>query len=68
MTHKSHGSFDTVPDPGTDMHHRRPEDVTVNSDRGNLDSGNGGSAVAQCPDCWRDGDSFEPRSRAMWPG
>ncbi len=58
---KSHGSFDTVPGPGTDVHHLRPEDVTVNSDRGNLDFDNGGSAVAQCPDCWRDGDSFEPR-------
>ncbi len=58
---KSHGGFDTVPGPGTDVHHLRPEDVTVNSDRGNLDFDNGGSAVAQCPDCWRDGDSFEPR-------
>ncbi|MDQ6716597.1 MAG: endonuclease [Actinomycetota bacterium] len=58
---KSHGSFDTVPGPGTDVHHLRPEDVTVNSDRGNLDFDTGGSAAAQCPDCWRDGDSFEPR-------
>jgi endonuclease I len=58
---KSHGDFGTVNGPGTDVHHLRPEDVTVNADRGNLDFDNGGSAVNQCPDCWRDGDSFEPR-------
>lgn len=38
---RSRGSFDTVPGPGTDVHHLRPEDVTVNSDRGNLDFGHG---------------------------
>ncbi|KGN34090.1 ribonuclease [Knoellia sinensis KCTC 19936] len=58
---QSHGSFGTTPGPGTDVHHLRPEDVTVNSERGNLDFDNGGSAVNQCSDCWRDGDSFEPR-------
>ena len=58
---KSHGDFGTANGPGTDVHHLRPEDVTVNSDRGNLDFDNGGAAVNQCPDCWRDGDSFEPR-------
>ena len=58
---KSHGDFGTASGPGTDVHHLRPEDVTVNSDRGNLDFDNGGTAVNQCADCWRDGDSFEPR-------
>jgi endonuclease I len=58
---KSHGDFGTTNGPGTDVHHLRPEDVTVNSDRGNLDFDNGGSAVNQCSDCWRDADSFEPR-------
>lgn len=58
---KSHGDFGTVNGPGTDVHHLRPEDVTVNSDRGNLDFDNGGTAVSQCSDCWRDADSFEPR-------
>ncbi|MFW5473434.1 endonuclease [Knoellia sp. CPCC 206450] len=58
---KSHGDFGTANGPGTDVHHLRPEDVTVNSDRGNLDFDNGGSAVNQCADCWRDADSFEPR-------
>jgi endonuclease I len=43
------------------VHHLRPEDVTVNSTRGNLDFDNGGSAVAQCTGCLSDGDSFEPR-------
>lgn len=58
---KSHGDFGTVNGPGTDVHHLRPEDVTVNSDRGNLDFDNGGSSVAQCTGCLRDGDSFQPR-------
>ena len=48
---KSHGDFGTVNGPGTDVHHLRPEDVTVNSTRGNLDFDNGGSAVAQCTGC-----------------
>ena len=58
---KSHGDFGTVNGPGTDVHHLRPEDVTVNSTRGNLDFDNGGSAVSQCGDCFSDSDSFEPR-------
>jgi endonuclease I len=58
---KSHGDFGTANGPGTDVHHLRPEDVTVNSDRGNLDFDNGGSAVAQCGGCLRDADSFQPR-------
>ncbi|MDF8264414.1 endonuclease I family protein [Luteipulveratus flavus] len=58
---KSHGGFDTVPGPGTDVHHLRPEDVSVNADRGNLDFDNGGSAVDQCADCFSDADSWEPR-------
>ena len=58
---KSHGDFGTVNGPGTDVHHLRPEDVTVNSTRGNLDFDNGGSAVAQCTGCLSDSDSFQPR-------
>jgi endonuclease I len=58
---KSHGDFGTVNGPGTDVHHLRPEDVTVNSTRGNLDFDNGGSPVAQCSGCLSDGDSFQPR-------
>jgi endonuclease I len=58
---KSHGDFGTATGPGTDVHHLRPEDVSVNAARGNLDFDNGGSAVAECPGCTADSDSFEPR-------
>ena len=47
--------------PGTDLHHLRAEDVTVNGTRGNKDFDNGGTAVSGCTDCWTDSDSFEPR-------
>ncbi|MFD6446920.1 endonuclease [Promicromonospora sp. NPDC060204] len=57
---QSHGGFGTATGPGTDLHHLRPTDVTVNSTRGNKDFDNGGSAVAECPDCFTDSDSFEP--------
>lgn len=58
---QSRGGFTTSAGPGTDLHHIRPEDVTVNSTRGNKDFDNGGSAVSGCADCWTDADSFEPR-------
>ncbi|MEU6120797.1 endonuclease [Streptomyces sp. NPDC047123] len=58
---KSHGDFGTSTGPGTDIHHLRPEDVTVNSIRGNKDFDNGGSAVEGAPGNLTDGDSFEPR-------
>jgi endonuclease I len=59
---KSHGDFGTATGPGTDVHHLRPEDVSVNSARGNLDFDDGGSAVSQCSGCAADGDSFSPRA------
>ncbi len=58
---QSRGGFTTSAGPGTDLHHIRPEDVTVNSIRGNKDFDNGGSAVSGCNDCWTDSNSFEPR-------
>lgn len=58
---QSRGGFTTGAGPGTDLHHIRPEDVTVNSIRGNKDFDDGGSAVSGCTDCWTDADSFEPR-------
>ncbi|MFE5483818.1 endonuclease I family protein [Streptomyces sp. NPDC056527] len=58
---KSHGDFGTSTGPGTDIHHLRPEDVTVNSTRGNLDFDNGGDPVDEAPGSLSDGDSFEPR-------
>ncbi len=57
---KSHGDFGTASGPGTDLHHLRPTDVTVNAARGNLDFDNGGSGVHQCSACGVDGDSWEP--------
>jgi len=58
---KSHGDFGNNPPAGTDAHHIRPTDVSVNSARGNLDFDMGGTPVAQAPGCFKDGDSFEPR-------
>ncbi|WP_239153731.1 endonuclease [Virgisporangium aliadipatigenens] len=59
---KSHGDFGTATGPGTDVHHLRPEDVSVNSARGNKDFDAGGSAVSEAPGCLSDSDSFEPRA------
>lgn len=59
---KSHGDFGTATGPGTDVHHLRPTDVSVNSLRGNKDFDSGGSAVAEAPGCYTDADSFEPRN------
>ena len=59
---KSHGDFGTATGPGTDIHHLRPEDVSVNAARGNLDFDIGGSAVSEAPGSYADGDSFEPRN------
>jgi endonuclease I len=61
---QSHGDFGTATGPGTDLHHLRPTDVTVNSTRGNKDFDNGGSAVSECPDCFTDANSFEPADHA----
>ncbi|WP_370948559.1 endonuclease [Amycolatopsis sp. cg5] len=59
---KSHGDFGTATGPGTDLHHLRPEDVSVNSDRGNKDFDMGGSPVSEAPGSYTDADSFEPRN------
>jgi endonuclease I len=59
---KSHGDFGTANGPGTDLHHLRPEDVHVNSERDNKDFDNGGTAVADAPGNRTDGDSWEPRA------
>ena len=58
---KSHGDFGTATGPGTDIHHLRPDDVTVNSARGNLDFDEGGTENAEAPGNYADGDSWEPR-------
>ncbi|GLZ36866.1 hypothetical protein Acsp05_04910 [Actinokineospora sp. NBRC 105648] len=58
---KSHGDFGTATGPGTDLHHLRPEDVSVNSNRGNKDFDLGGSPAAEAPGNLTDADSWEPR-------
>ncbi len=59
---QSHGDFGTATGPGTDVHHLRPEDVTVNSDRGNKDFDAGGSASSEAPGNYTDANSWEPRN------
>ncbi|TMU88421.1 ribonuclease [Bacillus sp. BHET2] len=58
---KSHGDFGTAQGPGTDLHHLRPTDVSVNSTRGNLDFDNGGTQHSEAPGNYYDSDSWEPR-------
>ena len=68
---KSHGNFGTSPPAGTDLHHLRPTDDSVNSARGNLYFDNGGSPYSDssrygqsgtfATGCKKDGDSWEPR-------
>ncbi|PJE97223.1 ribonuclease [Streptomyces carminius] len=58
---KSHGGFGTATGPGTDLHHLRPTDASVNSTRGNKDFDNGGTPVGEAPGNRTDADSFEPR-------
>jgi endonuclease I len=59
---QSHGDFGTSAGPGTDLHHLRPEDVTVNALRGNKDFDAGGSAVSGAAGNYTDADSWEPRN------
>jgi endonuclease I len=58
---KSHGDFGTAMGPGTDIHHLRPTDVSVNSTRGNLDFDNGGTENSEARGNYYDSDSWEPR-------
>jgi len=68
---KSHGNFGDSPIAGTDLHHLRPCDVTVNSAKGNKDFDNGGTPYTDASPytgysgvtgCNTDTDSWEPRS------
>ena len=58
---KSHGDFGDNPPCGTDAHHIRPTDASVNSDRGNLDFDDGGTQHSEATGCYYDGNSWEPR-------
>ncbi|MBB5937023.1 endonuclease I family protein [Streptomyces zagrosensis] len=60
---KSHGNFGTATGPGTDIHHLRPTNVSVNSIRGNKDFDLGGSELGEAPGNRTDKDSFEPRDQ-----
>lgn len=58
---KSHGDFGETPPAGTDIHHLKASDISVNADRGNLDFDNGGSQHSEATGCYYDSDSWEPR-------
>jgi endonuclease I len=67
---KSHGDFGETAPAGTDLHHLRPADSTVNSAKGNKDFDDGGTAVVDSSPytgyngttgCYTDTDSWEPR-------
>ncbi len=61
---KSHGDFGTTMGAGTDCHHLRPVDITVNSARGNEDFDNGGDIYVDgdgITECRSDNDSWEAR-------
>ena len=58
---KSHGDFGTSMGAGTDLHHLRPTDASVNSSRSNLDFDNGGNEHSEAKGNFYDSDSWEPR-------
>ena len=67
---KSQGNFGTSNGPGTDLHHLRPTDATVNSTRSSLYFDNGGSLYTDGSrygggdgntHCYYDSDSWEPQ-------
>lgn len=63
---KSHGDFGTSAGAGTDAHHLRPCDISVNSARGNKDFDDGGDQYfddgGTIPtECYSDEDSWETR-------
>ncbi|MBX9976345.1 endonuclease [Cytobacillus firmus] len=58
---KSHGDFGTEMGAGTDLHHLRPTDASVNSSRGNLDFDDGGTQHSEALGNYYDSDSWEPR-------
>lgn len=67
---KSHGDFGDVAPAGTDLHHLRPCDATVNSTKSNKDFAMGGTAVTDnsppsgytgVTGCYQTSDTWEPR-------
>ncbi len=60
---KSHGNFDIDESPGTDLHHLRPEDSTVNTMKLNRDFAEGGSEYIDgdgATGCYWTTDTWEP--------
>jgi len=58
---KSHGDFGNSPPCGTDAHHIRPTDASVNSSRGNKDFDNGGTQHQEATGCYYTEFTWEPR-------
>lgn len=58
---KSHGDFGNSAPAGTDLHHIRPTDSSVNSSRGNKEFDDGGTQHSEATECYADSDSWEPR-------
>ncbi len=58
---KSHGGFGDNPPCGTDLHHMKPSDASVNSDRGNKDFDNGGVQHPEATGCYYTQYTWEPR-------
>jgi endonuclease I len=58
---KSHGDFGTTPPAGTDAHHLRPTDASVNSSRGNKDFAEGGQQHSEALGNYYTEYTWEPR-------
>ncbi|NOZ46475.1 MAG: T9SS type A sorting domain-containing protein, partial [Chlorobi bacterium] len=58
---KSHGGFGNDPPAGTDAHHIRPSDVSVNSDRSSKDFDEGGTQHSEATGCYYTSNTWEPR-------
>lgn len=58
---KSHGDFGNNPPCGTDAHHIRPTDASVNSARGNKDFDNGGVEHSEAEGNYYTSSTWEPR-------
>ncbi len=56
----SHGGFSTSKPTGTDLHHLRPTDASVNSSRGDKDFDNGGEQHGEATLCYFTDDTWEP--------
>jgi endonuclease I len=58
---KSHGGFGTTAPAGTDAHHLRPTDVSVNTDRDSKDFDEGGTQHPEATGCYFTDHTWEPR-------